>query len=54
MIWRFWRWPKPPLDPIVAMALLVRATDRDTPEWNQIVITRRKDNPDGGVVMAIR
>ncbi len=49
-MWRFWRWPRPPMDPLVAMALLVRGCDRDTPEWTTITITRQ---PEGGVVLRV-
>lgn len=53
-MWKFWRWPRPPMDPLVAVALLVRGCDRDTPEWTQIIITKRRDHPDGGVTMQVR
>jgi hypothetical protein len=41
-------------DSRVAMAMLVRATDRETPEWKQIIITRRLDRVGGGVDMAVK
>lgn len=49
-MWRFWNWPRPPMDPLVAMALLVRGCDRETPTWKQITITRRAD---GGAVLRV-
>lgn len=53
MWWRFWRWPRPPMDPLVAMALLVRGTEREHPEWQSITITRRPASEGGGVAMRI-
>ena len=53
MWWRFWRWPRPPMDPLVAMALLVRGMDREHPDWDEISIMRVRDEPQGGVRMRI-
>jgi hypothetical protein len=49
-MWRFWKWPRPPVDQFTAMALLVRATDAEYPEWGTITIKR---NPEGGVTLSI-
>lgn len=53
MMWRFWKWPRPPYDYLTAMALLVRAVREREPDWSEIRIIRRVGHPDGGVVMQI-
>lgn len=53
-MWRFWRWPRPPMDPFVAMSLLVRGMDKERPDWKEIVIRRRPDRPGGGVDFAVK
>ena len=53
-MWRFWKWPRPPTDPLVAMALPVRGVERECGDWQEIVIRKRIGHPDGGVEMAVR
>jgi hypothetical protein len=45
-MWRFWRWPRPPMDEFTAMALLVRAIEEKDAGWRVIRIER---DPNGGV-----
>jgi hypothetical protein len=48
MWWRFWRWPRLPANPLVAMALLVRAIEHNHPDWTEIHIIKR-NKPGGGI-----
>jgi len=41
------------MDYLTAMALLVRGVGKEAPDWSEIRIVRRRDHPDGGVVMQI-
>lgn len=47
-MWRFWRWPRPPMDEFTAMALLVRAVREQNEGWSQITIVRTADGVNYG------
>jgi hypothetical protein len=40
-------------DHLVSVATLVRALDREHPDWTEVQIVRRRDRPDGGVDVRI-
>lgn len=48
-MWRFWRWPRPPMDRLTAMALLVHSVRTEAEDWQCIEIRRKP----GGVVFSI-
>lgn len=48
-MWRFWRWPRPPMDELTAMALLVGAVRARAGDWQCIEIRRKP----GGVVFSV-
>jgi hypothetical protein len=55
MMWRRFRlWLRRPLmDPLTAMALLVRAVDHEHPGWTELHIVSQRGHPGGGVTFRI-
>ena len=54
-MWRRFRlWLRRPLmDPLTAIALLVRALDHEHPGWTELHIISQRDKPNGGVTFRI-